>query len=188
MAVCGWEAMDSPDWTDTEIAVRVDPSTGEVLGLDRPALELELADRFPIIEQRWSITGQVVQAIDHAAENVTSGVEVPGALADAAKSIKHDLSQPVDDEPVIPEHMQISNEDPDPVPIEGVTYEAWIAVQGGMLREKVKAEKRHAYADNHGIPQGRWDEISGAWMGRTTKNQGLAIRFAQDLEQAKRSG
>jgi hypothetical protein len=30
--------------------------------------------------------------------------------------------------------------------------ETWVAVQGGMAREKIKPKARHEYADAHGVP------------------------------------
>jgi hypothetical protein len=188
VALCGWEDSDGPDWYDTDVAVRIDPSTGEVLGLDRSLLEQELADRFPIIEQRWTLKAQYRKEIDDVAESASGVVEAPGAILDAAKGVKAAWAEPVDDTPLIPEGLQVDEDDPAYTPIEGVTYSRWIAVQGGLQREKVKNKLRHEYAEAHGIPAGRWDDVSKAWMSRMQANPGLAMRMKQDLDQAKRGG
>lgn len=186
VALCSWEDSDAPDWFDTDIPVRVDPATGEVLALDRPQLEHELADRVALIEQRWTLTAQVGKEIQDIKADVTGIKEAPGALRDAAKGVKEAWSEPVDDTPVIPESMQLAATDPSLAPIEGVTYELWVAVQGGMLRDKVKRKGRVAYADAQGVPAGQWDRISGEWMARTQQNPGLAIRMSQDIERIRR--
>jgi hypothetical protein len=185
VALCGWEGdYDSPDWYDTDIPIRVDPDTGRALALDRPLLEEELAARFPIIEEAWSLKGQVRREVRDVKDDVRGVVETPGALRDAARELKQNMSQPVDETPVIPASMQVDDDDPAYSPIEGVTYETWVAVQGGMARDKIKTKARHEYAEAHGVPPGRWDDVAKAWMTRVSGNPGLAIRFRDDLQRA----
>jgi hypothetical protein len=185
--VSGWLHHDAPDWTDTEVAIRVDPATGAVLGLDRPVVERELADRLELIERRWTMRSQVRRSIDEVAQQVTDLRSLPGDLASAARGVKEGLGAIAEDHPVVvPEHLQLADADPDLAPVEGVTYEQWVSVQGAMLREKVKAKGRGAFAEAQGIPAGRWDAITAVWTERTRSNPSLAIRTSQDLDRIRR--
>lgn len=187
VAVSGWVYADAPDWTDTDVAIRVDPHSAEALGLDRPVVERELADRMALIDQRWSMKGQFTQQLDQVRGEVTGLRSLPGDLADAARRLKEGLGAATEEQPVVvPEHLQLDDGDPDLAPVEGVTYEQWVSVQGAMLRDKVKAKGRGAYADAHGIPEGRWDAITAVWTKRSRTNRNLAIRMSQDLERIRR--
>lgn len=183
VALSSWEDHSAPDWFDTEIPIRVDPATGQALALDRPALEQELAPRFPVIERAWSLRGQIGQHVDDAISSAKGVVETPGALHDAAKELRQGLAEPVDETPYIPPAFQVADDAPALEAIDGVSYETWVAVQGGMAREKVKPKARHEYAAAHGVPAG-WDEVSAAWMARISSDPALALRFRDDLARA----
>jgi len=184
VALSGWEHFDAPDWYDTEVPIRVDPATGQALSLDRPLLEQELAARFPVVEQAWSLKGQVGQSVQDVKTSITGILEAPGALRDAAEGIKGAWSEPVDEKPVVPPAFQVADDDPAFAPIDGVSYGTWVTIQGGMAREKVKPKARHEHAAAHGVPAGTWDAISAAWMQRVSSNPAMALRFRDDLARA----
>ena len=76
--------------------------------------------------------------------------------------------------------------DADVAPIEGVSLETWAAVEAGIGRDRVAPADQDAYAQDHGVPAGRWSAIHGAWQARMMGDWRVGVKIGEALEAAKK--
>jgi hypothetical protein len=78
----------------------------------------------------------------------------------------------------------LPTDDPALAPIEGVGFDAWIAVQAAIVRQKVPRGGYDALAQEHGVPVGRWDAVNAAWTKRLRSTPTLTMRYGQAYQAA----
>jgi len=96
-AICGWDGPDAPDWSDTELAVRVDPATGRYLCLDAATIREDMAGRIVVVDSCWADAAVLRQGMDELRSDAASMQHLPQVLpglADGLKSVWDDIRQP----------------------------------------------------------------------------------------------
>lgn len=163
-----------------EIAVRVDPASGAVIGYDRAALETEFTPR--IGELR---AGRRPESLFDLEKGELANL--PAAVKDLRKDLRnlpHQLKDAMADRP--PSGGGLAGDDPLLAPIEGVDFDTWVTVQAAVVRERVAPRDHDALAQRHGVPVGRWPAVQSGWQARMKGNPGLAQRFGEVYQVAVR--
>lgn len=70
-------------------------------------------------------------------------------------------------------------------PVEGVTMETWVAVQAGLIRDRVAPEGYEAYAAARGVPAGRWGAVDQAWNARCMSDWRLGAAYGEAIQEAR---
>lgn len=65
-----------------------------------------------------------------------------------------------------------------------VTFEQWVAVTAGLVRERVPKAEHDRYAQTHGVAPGAWPAAEAAWKGRMMREPGLGARFGAAYQAA----
>jgi hypothetical protein len=65
-----------------------------------------------------------------------------------------------------------------------VTFEQWVEVSAGIVRDRVPPKAHDEYAQTHGVPPGAWASAEAAWKGRTLSDWQLGARFGEAFQQA----
>ena len=68
--------------------------------------------------------------------------------------------------------------------IDGVSFDTWVAVEAGIVKERIPPERYDEYAQRHGVPPGRWAAAAAAWHGRTMTDWTVGARFGEAYEAA----
>ncbi len=58
-------------------------------------------------------------------------------------------------------------------PIEGVSYDTWVEVRGGLRKDTVHPIHVELYATHRGVPPGRWEAVDAAWRQRAAADPRL---------------
>jgi hypothetical protein len=66
----------------------------------------------------------------------------------------------------------------------GVSFDTWVAVSAGLVRDRVPPADYEQYAQRHGVPAGCWAEAEAQWKGRMTADWQLGARFGEAYERA----
>jgi hypothetical protein len=67
-----------------------------------------------------------------------------------------------------------------------VTFEQWVEVSAGIVRDRVPPADHDAYAQAHGVAPGAWAPGEAAWKGRMLSDWQLGARFGEAFQQAVR--
>lgn len=73
-------------------------------------------------------------------------------------------------------------------PIDGVTFDMWVAVEAGTQRDRVKPADYDTYAEQFGVPARAYTAAAAGWRARMMKDWKLGAAFGEAVEQAKMSG
>ena len=68
--------------------------------------------------------------------------------------------------------------------IAGVDFATWVAVEAGLVRERVKPADHDAYAERHGVPAGAWPAARSGWQGRMMSDPRIGARFGGEYQAA----
>jgi hypothetical protein len=68
--------------------------------------------------------------------------------------------------------------------VAGVGFEAWVAVEAGLVRDRVKPADHDAYAASRGIPAGEWQAVQSGWQQRMMRDPRLGARFGAEYQAA----
>jgi len=63
--------------------------------------------------------------------------------------------------------------------IEGVSFDTWVAVEAGLVKDRIAPANYDEYARRHGVPAGRWRHIQAAWHERTLADWTVGARFGE---------
>ena len=163
-----------------EIDIRLDPDTAEVLGYDTAAMKERYAPRLPEMKEDLKYASSVFRKpVDILKEDIEAYKGLPGAVKDGVSGMRQAWKEGAG-----AEEMATPDGDPSLAPIEGVTFDTWVAVSAGIVRERVRKKDYDELASRHGVPTGRWPEIEAAWKSRMMGNPGLAQRFGTAYQQA----
>jgi hypothetical protein len=66
----------------------------------------------------------------------------------------------------------------------GVPFAAWVAVEAGLVRDRVHPADHDAYAQRLGVPAGQWQAVQGAWKARMMSDPRVGARFGADYQAA----
>ena len=68
--------------------------------------------------------------------------------------------------------------------VEGVDFATWVAVEAGLVRDRVKPADYDAYAAGHGVPAGEWQAVQSGWQQRMMRDPRLGARFGAEYQAA----
>lgn len=132
-----------------EVPVTRDPTTGDLVGIDRRALVEELRPHFDEVREASKARGR-------------------GDLGRAATAIREavvELGQPTP----ATEPSEI---------VEGVTADQWLQARRVLATGRIPAAVFDRTLKAYGIPAGRWSEIDIAWSACAATDPALADRLA----------
>jgi hypothetical protein len=66
--------------------------------------------------------------------------------------------------------------------VEGVTFDTWVTVEAGIVKDRIPPAQYDDYACRHGVPAGRWRHIQAAWHQRTLTDWTVGARFGEAYE------
>ena len=69
-------------------------------------------------------------------------------------------------------------------PIEGVTFDLWVATQAAIAQHAVAPAEYDAFTSARGIPTGRWAAINAAWQQRIQTDWKLGAKFGAAYQAA----
>jgi hypothetical protein len=68
----------------------------------------------------------------------------------------------------------------------GITFDQWVAVSAGLVRDKVKPADVDAYAAQRGVATGGWREAEAAWTSAMMSDPRISTRYGAAFEQARK--
>jgi|GEM_PF-1634870 len=68
----------------------------------------------------------------------------------------------------------------------GITFDQWVAVSAGLVRERVAPADADAYAAGHGVAAGTWHDAEAAWMSAMIGDPRIGARYGAAYEQARK--
>ena len=68
----------------------------------------------------------------------------------------------------------------------GITFEQWVAVSAGLVRDRVKPAEADAYAARHGVASGTWRDAEAAWTAAMIGDPRIGARYGAAFEQARK--
>ena len=68
----------------------------------------------------------------------------------------------------------------------GITFDQWVAVSAGLVRDKVKPADADAYAAQHGVATGGWRDAEAAWTAAMMSDPRIGARYGAAFEQARK--
>jgi len=71
-------------------------------------------------------------------------------------------------------------------PIDGVSFQKWVDVEAGLLRDRVSPKDYDNYAQQHGVPAGVWAGAVSGWQRRMMTDWRLGAAYGEALEAAKK--
>lgn len=66
-------------------------------------------------------------------------------------------------------------------PIDGVTFEQYLAIEATIVRQRIKPKNWDTVAQTHGVPPGTWAQTSQKWGREIARNPQLAQRYAEAI-------
>jgi hypothetical protein len=68
----------------------------------------------------------------------------------------------------------------------GITFDQWVAVSAGLVRDRVKPANSDAYAAQHGVAQGTWRDAEAAWTAAMIADPRIGARYGAAFERARK--
>jgi hypothetical protein len=68
--------------------------------------------------------------------------------------------------------------------VDGVSFETWVAVEAGIVRERIAPAGYDEYAQRLGVPAGRWAAAQSGWQARMASDWTVGARFGEAYEAA----
>ena len=68
----------------------------------------------------------------------------------------------------------------------GITFDQWVAVSAGLVRDRVKPASADDYAVQHGVAPGTWRDAEAAWMAAMIGDPRIGARYAAAFERARK--
>ncbi len=68
--------------------------------------------------------------------------------------------------------------------VDGVDFDTWVAVEAGLVRDRVKPADYDAYAQRLGVAPGGWAAVQSGWQGRMMSDPRVGTRFGSAYQAA----
>jgi hypothetical protein len=72
------------------------------------------------------------------------------------------------------------------VPIDGVSFDMWVAVGAGLARDRVAPGDYDSYAQQHGVRPGAWAGAESGWQRRMMTDWRLGAAYGEAFEAARK--
>jgi hypothetical protein len=66
----------------------------------------------------------------------------------------------------------------------GVSFDTWVEVEAGLVRDRVPPARYDEYAQRYGVAPGAWAAAQAAWQARMTSDWTVGARFGEAYEAA----
>ena len=66
----------------------------------------------------------------------------------------------------------------------GISFDTWVAIEAGIVRDRVAPPDYDEYARRYGVAPGAWPAAQAAWQARMTSDWTVGARFAEAYEAA----
>lgn len=73
-------------------------------------------------------------------------------------------------------------------PVAGVGFEQWVAVEAGLIRDRVPPGEYDRYAQQYGVAAGVWEGAVATWRGRIMADWRLSAAFGEAIAAALAAG
>jgi hypothetical protein len=163
-----------------DIPVWADPATGQIVAVDVDRLLAELEPQFDLAKDIWKHE-------DAPLAEVRTVFQSPKLVKGFLKKVKAEIADVVGDikdigNPGGPpaDHGSRPDNGSHP-PIEGVGYQAWVCVRGGLVMDAVHPTHVEAYTTHRGVPAGRWAAVNAQWEARAAGDPPLRAWSAYDI-------
>ena len=171
-----------------EIPALLDPETHKPVGVSQEGLdeaigryylgiepehgtwEAALEAKRDVLRKTEGPLGDVRHGIDQVKDVGAAAKALPGGLRSAVREWRAGFKELGDDHPA-------------GSPAEGVSFDAWVDVKAGLAREAVPESGAARYAEQHGIPAGRWDAVNSHWEQQVQWNQNARALYDQAMAQ-----
>jgi hypothetical protein len=163
-----------------DIPVWADPATGRIVEVDVDRLVAEL-------EPQFELAREIYKEEDAPMAPVRTVLRGPKLAKGFLKKMKDEITDVVGDIRAIgetgapPTDQGPRPDDGSHPPIEGVGYQAWVCLRGGLVMDRVHPTHLEVYVTHRGVPPGRWAAIDAAWESRTAADTRLAVWRAYDI-------
>lgn len=118
--------------------------------------------------------GDIRHGVDQVKDVAAAARALPGGLRNAVKEWKTELKE-------------LGNEQhPAGPPVEGVSFDAWVEVRAGLVRDAVPAADEGPYAEKRGIPPGRWDAVNSHWEQQVKWNTSARALYDEAMAEGTR--
>ena len=74
------------------------------------------------------------------------------------------------------------------VPIDGVDFDCWVAVEAGLIRDRVAPGDYDTYAQGYGVAPGAWAGAVAGWQQRMMSDWRLGAAYGEAIESARKRG
>ena len=142
-----------------DVPIVLDPKDPGKASVDWPAAANEAADR-------------------------AGALDDPPPAGSIAAAIERDRSAPP--QTAVSATAPLTSTEPEVAPIEGVSLETWAAVEVGIGRDRVAPADHDAYAQDYGVPAGRWAAVGAAWQARSRTDWRVGAKIGEALEAARK--
>jgi hypothetical protein len=71
-------------------------------------------------------------------------------------------------------------------PIDGVTFDMWVAVGAGLARDRIAPGDYDGYAQQHGVRPGAWAGAEAGWQRRMMTDWRLGAAYGEAFEAARK--
>jgi hypothetical protein len=66
----------------------------------------------------------------------------------------------------------------------GVSFDTWVEIEAGLVRDRVPPKGHEEYARAHGVPPGAWRGAQAAWHARMVSDWTVGARFGEAYQAA----
>jgi len=127
-----------------------------------------------------AINGEKVEVDWPAAVEAKPGSTSPPA---AAAAVREEPAEAMTATPAVPVEQAVAA-----APVEdsagGIGFDTWVAVEAGLVRDRVAPADYDEYAQRHGVPPGQWAGAQAAWQSRMVSDWTIGARFGEAYEAA----
>lgn len=139
-------------------------------------------DRLDRVTIDWPAAAMAEPGVGQPPADVLSGIG--SVLQPAAGSTPSGSAQSVaavtDDRPIA------ADVHPSHTPIDGVSFQTWVDVEAGLIRDRVHPSDYDSYAQKHGVPAGAWAGAVAGWQRRINSDWRLGAAFGEAIDAARK--
>ena len=133
-------------------------------------------DRLDRVTIDWPAAAMAEPGIDQPPAEVLSRIGSVLQPTGEATSV----AAVVDDRPIA------ADVDPAHTPINGVSFQTWVAVEAGLMRDRVSPADYDGYAQQHGVAAGAWAGAVAGWQKRMRTDWRLGAAYGEAIEAARK--
>ncbi len=134
-------------------------------------------DRLDRVTIDWPAAAMAEPGVGQPPAEVLSGI---GSVFQPAAGSAQSVAAVTDDRPIA------ADVDPSHTPIGGVSFQTWIDVEAGLMRDRVRPSDYDDYAQKHGVPAGAWAGAVAGWQARMMSDWRLGAAYGEAIAVARK--